>query len=65
MAEKIKYLSYEAILIHERGNRTSISADFYFELMDRFKNHPTAVKMIVLKATHNKTRIKYFRTIEK
>jgi len=55
---RIKYSNYEAILIHEKGNRTGFGCDFHAEAIRIFAGSKTAVEMIVLKATHNNTRLK-------
>ena len=55
---RIKYKNYEAILIHEKGNRSSYGCDFLAEAVRRFESSKTAVSMIVFKATHNNTRLK-------
>lgn len=55
---RIKYQNYEAILIHEKGNRTGFGSDFINEALVKFKNSKTAVKMILFKSTHNNTRLK-------
>lgn len=55
-----KFRNYEALFIHEKGNRTSFSCDFAAEALDRFRKSPTSVKMILFKSTHNNTRLKKY-----
>ena len=55
---RIKYANYEALLIHEKGNRSSFGCDFEAEALRRFKASKTAVKMVLFVSTHNNTRLK-------
>ena len=55
---QIKYKNYEALLIHEKGNRTGFGCDFADEALKRFKASKTAVKMVLFVSTHNNTRLK-------
>lgn len=55
---RIKYSNYEAILIHEKGNRTGFGCDFHAEAIRIFAGSKTAIKMILFKSTHNNTRLK-------
>jgi hypothetical protein len=52
-----RYKNYELLLVHPSGNTTNMGVDFFGEALRYFQNHPTAVKMIVFKATHNNTRL--------
>ena len=55
---RIKYANYEALLIHEKGNRSRFGCDFAAEALRRFKASKTAVKMVLFVSTHNNTRLK-------
>lgn len=55
-----KYANYEAILIHEAGNKTRFGCDFAGEALRKFKASKTAVKMIVWQSTYNNTRLKKY-----
>lgn len=59
---RIKYRNYEALLIHEKGNRTGYGCDFAAEALRHFKSSKTAVKMILWVSTHNNTRLKLHAT---
>ncbi len=54
---RIKYSKWEAILIHEEGNKTMLGADSSHELLDYYKKSETTVRMILYKSTHNNTRL--------
>lgn len=58
--QKIKFKNYEALIIHEKGNRTGFGCDFANEALDKFKTSKTAIKMILFVSTHNNTRLKKF-----
>jgi hypothetical protein len=61
MTKKIpKFGNYEALLIHEKGNRSGFSCDFANEAIKRFKASKTAVKMVLFVSTHNNTRLKKY-----
>jgi hypothetical protein len=55
---KIKYKNYEALMIHEKGNRTGFGCDFAAEALKIFKESKTAVRIVLFVATHNNTRLK-------
>lgn len=55
---RIKYKNYEALIIHEKGNRTGFGCDFAAEALRRFKESKTAVRMVLFASTHNNTRLK-------
>lgn len=55
---RIKYKNYEALIIHEKGNRTGFGCDFAAEALRRFKESKTAVRMVLFVSTHNNTRLK-------
>jgi hypothetical protein len=57
---RIKYANYEALLIHEKGNRSGFGCDFAIEALRRFKASKTAVKMVLFVSTHNNTRLKKY-----
>lgn len=60
MHMRIKYKNYEALMIHEKGNRTSFGCDFAAEALRRFKESKTAVRMVLFISTHNNTRLKKY-----
>jgi hypothetical protein len=55
---KIKYRNYEALIIHEKGNRTGFGCDFADEALKTFKASKTAIQMVLFRSTHNNTRLK-------
>ena len=57
---RIKYKNYEALLIHEKGNRSGFGCDFADQALKRFKESKTAVKMVLFVSTHNNTRLKKY-----
>ncbi len=57
---RVKYKNYEALMIHEKGNRTGFGCDFAAEALRRFKESKTAVRMVLFVSTHNNTRLKKY-----
>lgn len=57
---RIKYKNYEALLIHEKGNRSGFGCDFADLALKRFKESKTAIKMVLFVSTHNNTRLKKY-----
>jgi hypothetical protein len=61
----MKYKNYEVIFIYPNGTRTGKGFDFLSESVRYFENNTTAIKMVVMEATHNNKRIRYYATIER
>lgn len=57
---RIKYKNYEALMIHEKGNRTGFGCDFAAEALNRFQSSKTAVRMVLFVSTHKNTRLKKY-----
>jgi hypothetical protein len=57
---RIKYKNYEALMIHEKGNRSGFGCDFADEALKRFQASKTAVRMVLFVSTHNNTRLKKY-----
>ena len=55
---KIKFQNYEALLIHEKGNRSAFGCNYADEALKKFTARKTAVKMVLFVSTHNNTRLK-------
>ena len=57
---RIKYKNYEALMIHEKGNRSRFGCDFADEALKQFQATKTAVRMVLFVSTHNNTRLKKY-----
>jgi len=60
--QKIKYANYEALFIHEAGNRTSGSYNGSMEAIKIFYNDPKKIILRLYKSTNNNTRLKLIDT---